>query len=649
MTDKTRIIDALGEPKLLLPALVNEALAANDRAKFYFTLLQMAQAHADDPQRRTPELVAERTAAGVDEDALDSLPIHSARLGPGRYCVPDAMTLCARLSGELSAMLEPLRIAKVDAADDFSSRLTALRGDPWCGEHDAISAAQIARLTSGSRGRGDSAHLLVMDMHKALNALQASIASENIDGAAAYEIRPEDRALVGAFMRGVNSTRTLKFEHPGLGTTATRVGERLVLQNDIGTTDAHVLVVHVVQSSVTITYTDVHIQRLLFFQSLFENQTVVWGDTLSRTDREMEDGVYHLCVGQFTADSDSGLTDYLAFLGSRLVFLIDWNRARKRLRLLLPKRESMALLKWAADENIGHMAWLSAGGEQLVFDALAFAAKAPPAFGARLDDMLEPDKAFAFMQFVFRACTQGMLQGRTHERCVDEIGAELVTCFRSAQQQLLDIAAEHAALSIEIACGVRDCLLDLDPHGTEADERIELNAQRAREWEHSADALVNQARGLNQQGGRGEFYRGLIEAADDVADELEEAAFHLTLLPQNPSDGPLHDALYSLAALSVASAQEYLKALETARSVRRRGPRENTQDFLESIHRIMAAERQSDDAQRAVQRAALAHATDFRALYAVTECARNLEAAADALMHTALKLRDYVLGTMASE
>lgn len=224
MTDKTRIIDALGEPKLLLPALVNEALAANDRAKFYFTLLQMAQAHADDPQRRTPELVAERTAAGVDEDTLDSLPIHSARLGPGRYCVPDVMTLCARLTGELSAMLEPLRIAKVDTADDFSSRLTALLGEPWCSDHDAISAAQIARLTSGSRERGDSAHLLVMDMHKALNALQVGLASENIDGAAAYEIRPEDRALVGAFMRGVNSTRTLKFEHPGLGLPPSRPG-----------------------------------------------------------------------------------------------------------------------------------------------------------------------------------------------------------------------------------------------------------------------------------------------------------------------------------------------------------------------------------------------------------------------------------------
>ena len=63
-----------------------------------------------------------------------------------------------------------------------------------------------------------------MDMHKALNALQISLASENIDGAAAYEILPEDRALVGAFMRGVNGTRTLKFEHPGLGLPPSRPG-----------------------------------------------------------------------------------------------------------------------------------------------------------------------------------------------------------------------------------------------------------------------------------------------------------------------------------------------------------------------------------------------------------------------------------------
>lgn len=647
MADKTRIIDALGEPRLLLPTLVNQALAANDRAKFYFTLLQMAQTHADDPQRSTPELIAERTAAGLDEESLDALPTRSTRLEPGRYSMPEVSTLCKRLFCELTAMLVPLRGSGVEEAEGFSARLAALHAEPWCDDDDQITAAQIARLTSGSRERGDSAHLMVMDMHRALNALQIGMASENIDGAAAYGINPGDAASVAAFMRGVNSTRMLKFQHPGLGTTATRVGERLVLQNDIGTTDAHVLVVHVRGRSVTVTYTDVHIQRLLFFQSLFKSQAVRWEDTLSRTDREIEEGVYHLCVGWFTARSDSALTDYLAFLGSRLVFLIDWNRARKRLRLLLPKRESMALLKWAADENVGHMAWLLAGGEQLVFDALSFAAKAPPTFGARLDDLLDVDKAFVFMQFVFRSCARGMLESRNQELYVDEIGAELVTCFRSAQQQLLDIAAEHAALSIEIACGVRDCLLEA--LGADATEHIERNAQRARDWEHQADGMVNQARTLNQHAERGEFYRSLIEGADDVADELEEAAFHLTLLPRETTDRGLHDALYSLSALLVSSAQEYLKAIESARSVRRRGPRENTQDFLESIHRIMAAERQSDDAQRAVKRAVLARATDFRELYAFTECARNLEAAADALMHTALRLRDYVLGRMASE
>lgn len=648
MTDKIRIIDALGEPKLLLPALVNEALAANDRAKYYFTLLQMAQAHGDDPLRAASDLAAERLASGIEDDELDATVAQCARAEAGNYRLPQAAVIVDRVRTELATMLAPLHAAGASAAPECAARLEALLGAPWSVDDDLISAAQIEHLVSGKRERGDSAHLLVMDMHKALNALQARIASDDVDGAAAYEIQPSDRGLIGAFMRGVESTRGLKFDHPGLGTTATRSGARLVLQNDIGTTDAHVLVVHVEGLTVSVTYTDVHIQRLMFFQSLFEHWAVHWDDTLSRTDRGMEDGVYHLCIGRFSANSEAGLTDYLAFLGSRLVFLIDWNRARKRLRQLLPKKDAVNLLKWAADENLGHMAWLRAGGEQLVFDALSFAAKAPPAFGARLHDVLEPRKAAAFMRFVLRACSKGMLERRSHELYRDEIRAELVSYFRSAQQQLLDIAAEHAALAIEIASGVRDCLLD--PIAPDAAERIDSNARRAREWEHRADELVNQARGLNQQAERAVFYRGLIEVADDIADELEEAAFHLTLLPRDDgADGALTAALYSLASLSVSGAQEYLKALETARSVRRGGPRDDVQDFLESIHRIMAAERQSDDAQREVKRALVAQSLDTRTLYAFAECARNLESAADALMHTGLQLRDYVLANMASE
>ncbi len=49
--------------------------------------------------------------------------------------------------------------------------------------------------------------------------------------------------MVAAFMRGVDRTRALKFNHPGLETSAVRSGSRLVIQNDIGTTDAHIVVI----------------------------------------------------------------------------------------------------------------------------------------------------------------------------------------------------------------------------------------------------------------------------------------------------------------------------------------------------------------------------------------------------------------------
>ena len=79
-----------------------------------------------------------------------------------------------------------------------------------------------------------------------------------MDGATVYGLTDTDRALVAAFMAGVNSTAPLKFDHPGLGTTATHAGDRLVIQNDIGTTDAHVLVLHVVGLTLTVMYTDIH-------------------------------------------------------------------------------------------------------------------------------------------------------------------------------------------------------------------------------------------------------------------------------------------------------------------------------------------------------------------------------------------------------
>ena len=639
--EKAHIIDALGESGLLLPTLLNAALAANDRTKYCFTLLQSAQGCADHPDAVRPDLRGERQTVGIAEDIYDGIVAASRRGENDHYLIPGVQTVCTQLYLDLQRMLEPIRVAGSPEWGGFAARLKVLAAKPWCQTSDLISGEQIAAMVSASRKRGDSLHLLVMDMHKALNALQAKVSTEAIDGAHAYGIDGEDRALIGAFMRGVNQSLPLKFDHPGLGTTATRTGDTLVLQNDIGTTDAHVLVVHVEELRATLTYTDVHMQRLLFFQSLFEGWRVGWEDTRSRADHSMEDGVYHLCVGTYAARKAKELENYLAFLGSRLVFLIDWNRARKRLRQLLPKKESLALLKWAADHNHGHMAFLRAGGEQMVVEALAFTARAPLPLGARLDSVLGREQAAEYMKFVFRACAEGLLQNRPEGLIQDEVRAELANYFHSTQQSLVDIAAEQAAFAIEIASGVRDCLLEAC--GEAAPARFARNAERAKGWEHQADELVNRARGTASQSGRSDFFRSLIETADDVVDELEEAAFHLTLLPHDGGDSELYGPLNALARLLVDGSQEYLRSLETVRTLRRGGPREDMQDFLEAIHRIMLVERQSDGAQRSVKLALARGAADYRRLYAFSECARNLEAAADALMHAGLRLRDQVL------
>lgn len=645
--EKSHIIDALGESPLLLPVLLNGALAANDRAKYYFSLLQVAQGRALHPEAPVSDLRIERQAAGIAEESYDAIVAESSRGEGNLYRIPHVQAICTALYQDLHRMLEPIQAAASPEWGSFATRLKLLAAKPWCQTDDLISDGQIAAMTSCERKRADSLHLLVMDMHKVLNTLQAKVATEAIDGAQAYDIRGEDRALIGAFMRGVNQSIPLKFDHPGLGTTATRAGDALVLQNDIGTTDAHVLVVHVEGLRVQLTYTDVHMQRLLFFQSLFEGWRVGWEDTRSRADHSMEDGVYHLCIGTFTARKAKEREDYLAFLGSRLVFLIDWNRARKRLRQLLPKKEALTLLKWAADNNHGHMAFLRAGGEQMVFEALAFIARAPLPPGARLDSVLGREQASDFMKFVFRVCAEGLLQGRPEGLIQDEVRAEMANYFHSTQQSLVDLAADQAAFAIEIASGIRDCLLEA--RGEAAPARFARNAERAKNWEHQADELVNRARNTASQSGRSDFYRNLVETADDVVDELEEAAFHLTLLPHDGGDNGLYGPLNVLAHLLVGGAQEYLRTLETVRTLRRGGPREDMQDFLEAIHRIMMVERQSDSAQRAVKLAIAREAEDFRRLYAFAECARNLEAAADALMHAGLSLRDQVLADAIAE
>ena len=643
---KQRIIEALGEEELLLPELVHRALAANDRVKYLLTLFQTARSAADG-DGAAPGLREERLASGVRETALDGVVRASTRRPDGAYVIPGAEDMARRATNEVEAMLAALRAGGSETANDLGRRLSELSGELGP-EGDVISGEDISRLSSGRRGGEDSLHLIVMDAHRELNRVEESLATESIDGALVRELTDEDRQLVQAFMRGLGRTQGLRFDHPGLGTVATRSGQALVLQNDIGETDAHVLVVRVIDREVTITYTDVHLNRLRFFQRMFDGWDVRWEDARSRSDRAMKDGSYYLTVGRLQATTRVELEEFLARLGSRLVFLIDWNRARKRLRHLVGNPAALELLSWAAEHDRGHMAFLRAGGDALVYDALEFGAGRAARAGDSLSDVLGSDAACDYLRSVIRICAEGMVAGQALSLIRDKVRAELIGHVHTTRQELLGLIRGHAELVVEIGETVRDALEQATlPQAT---GRRDATTRLAREWERRADELVKDIRVAAHRTEDPVPFLEIVEATDDVADSLEEASYYLSLLAQGHPTGTVRARARRLTALVLAAARAYLRAAVLGREVQRGGPHEDMDNFLEAVHHVVELERETDEVQRSVHGALVAEVETAGELFVLVEATRALEEAADALMHAARRLHAHVLsGVIASE
>jgi uncharacterized protein Yka (UPF0111/DUF47 family) len=470
-----------------------------------------------------------------------------------------------------------------------------------------------------------------MDLHKRLNVLQAGLAEETLDGAAVYNLADADRSLVAAFMAGVNRTAKLKFSHPGLATTAARVGKRLVIQNDIGTTDAHVIVIHVENQAVTVTCTDVHAERLAFFQDMLKRRALTWD--AGQTATLAAGAQFYLTTGHFTAADDSDCRDYLDFLGSRLVFLIDWNRARKQLRGFLHGPDRLALLLSVAENEVGHRGFLEMGGAQLVNQAIEATAGSAMHFGDRLCDVLGNAETVKFLHFVFVTATEGLRSGQSHALIHDRIRVALAAHFSNEERQLLRLVADHAGLIFEITTLVRDGL-QAEPEGAAK------RARHARGFEHDADQLVLDTREAVRRRPDYAVFLRLLEIADDAADELEDAAF---LLDLDTLDGKPLEALQVLADLLAQASQEWIKAVGHATQIGRAASHAETEEFLTAIDRVSAIEHQADDAERALTATTIKHARDFRQLHLFTALGGKFEAAADALKHAALILRDHVL------
>ncbi len=636
MTEKIEIVECLGESAVLLPRLIAAAFAANDRIKLRLTLLQEAAARIQNPQCPAQEFSAERQATGLDDAEFDRLVMGAHALPEGRGVVPGAALLISGLSADLGAMLVPLTIARPETAHQFSERLAELQKHLPAAAGDQIDITAIADMASASRERGDSVHLLVMDLHKELNRLAADTAVETIDGAKAHGVDEADRSRIRAFMRGLNRTAPLACGHPGLATTAVRTGARLTIQNDIGATDAHVLVINVEASSVTITYTDIHRSRTEFFIALFAGKDVAFNPLAERQAQGFERNMFFLLTGRFAAETTVRLEDFLEFLGSRIVFLIDWNKARKALQNFVGNTSAIELLLWAAEHDYGHRAFLELGGTDLVFEAVRHAAAGRIPYGARLDEVLGRNETADFLRNVLRETSRGFPAGRSLRLVRDEIQADLAQRLETAERALLVILVRHLGLSRMLADLLRDAL------SQEASPPIEARrslVEQAKKLEAKGDRLTIYARDLAAKLSADAKLRFLIDEIDNVLDCLDEGAFLLSLMPDDSHAAPLG----GLAEITTEGVGNLVRAVEATMELPN-GRRADAEDALRAIDATVNAEHRADDAERDAMRVLMAAPSDdARQLIATREIAHALEEATDHLSHAALSLRDRVL------
>ncbi|MEW6644847.1 MAG: hypothetical protein AB1586_30385 [Pseudomonadota bacterium] len=641
---KSQIIEQLGEAGMLLPVVVADALAANDRIKVRLSALQAAAYHARQPDDAVTDLTAECRAAGIVPTTIMSLVEGSHSTGDGRIAAPNLARLMKDIVEDALAMIHAVTIGDAPEGAIMAARLETIRANGVLDAVNEMGIARIAKLTGVTEDGADSLHRLVMDLHKVLNRLAAGCAEEVVSGAHAFGLCPEDRAPITSFMRGLDRTRALKFNHPGLDTMATRSAGRLLIQNDIGTTDAHVVVIAVKDTSVTVTYTDIHRPRAKFFVGLFEAFAVKW----SGLDRQVADGLgadgqFYLVTGHLAAEHDDERNAFLAAVGAALVFLIDWNKARKLLRSWVTKNDASTILTWAARQEIGHRAFLELGGEVLIGAAVRNAAPTRIGFGERLDQSLGRAAAVDFIRTVLRASTEALKTGRSVRLVRDQIEADLVRHLERADSALFAAIVRQAGLAHDIAEALAHHLRRLRV-GHPADGQA--LATRCSGIEQKADRIAienrNEAARLNAR----PTVEQLVDHIEDAVDQLEQAAFIASLVPTGLAPALL-TALSELCAIALSATEAVATGLVATAEVPE-GHCADSDDAIAAVGRLIDAEHAADAAERNITMQVFAGGFDVGTSLAVLEFARAVERATDRLAGFGHQLRRHVMIDLAS-
>jgi uncharacterized protein Yka (UPF0111/DUF47 family) len=641
---KSQIISVLGQADILLPSLVAEGLAANDRIKVRMSALQAAAQRAQRPDRQATDLAVESRTAGISPAALATLIGGAHPAGEGRITAAGLADLIKDIHDDAATMVRAVATGKPAEGETFKTRLAAIKAAGLLEGTSEIELARITRLTGVTQQGSDSLHRLVMDLHKALNRLAADCAEEIVAGAHVFGLGPDDRAPVESFMHGLNETRALKFNHPGLDTMATRSNGRLLIQNDIGTTDAHVLVVAVDHDTVTVTYTDVHLARAKFFIALFDKFRAKWSGLDHHSAAGLgEDGGFFLVTGHYEADSAADRDDFLAAVGAALVFLIDWNKARKLLRSWVAKDDAARILDWAARHRIGHRAFLELGGNDLLSGAVRNAAPTRIGFGERLDQALGRNAAIDFLKSALRHSTEALRAGRSARLLRDQIEADLMRHLDRVDGAMLATVLRQVGLAQDIAAAISRHVAALRA-GRPADGK--WLAARAGHIEQKADRIAIDARKETLRLNAKPIVEQLIDRAEQAVDELEQAAFVASLVPVR-IDPALLAPIAELCAIVMAATEATASGLAAAAEVPE-GRRTDSEDALTAVVRLIDAEHAADANERTITARVFAGGFDVATSLAVIELARAIERATDRLAGLGHLLRQYVIADLSA-
>lgn len=641
---KDKAVESLGQQSLLLPAWITVALKANDRLKLLITLLQSAKQHATTPEAKVLDWGKDFRSAGFAELDWVKEFATSAYLEDEALIVANQEDFFESLQENLALMARPI----VETHDATHEELRH-RSETWhahlkkFSNAEGISSATINALTHGDRKQDDSFHLLVMDLHKSINAIASSISTENIAGAHAWHILPEDHARIEAFMQGLQRTSPLKFSHPGLDTAATRDDKRLLIQNDIGTNDAHVLVIEVSYKKIELTYSELHKSRFEFFKAMLEKLNFEWQVFEPFTTAGLNAGKpYHVGKATYKAKHESDLLEALHMVGSRIVFVIDWNRARKRLQYFVSKKVAINLLAHGANEDYGHMGWLLAGGEKLVYHTMQSVASDAFRVGDRLDDVCGEKAAEIYLKDLMRMCSNMLLEQQPAALIADEARMLLAHTLRKRSFEF-DLLADHAAYCHALA----QLLAQTLETGTgQSIESFKVTTDQAQAWEHAADHLLTEARQRAERQTRWLPVVNLLSQSDDIADTLEESIFTLSMLSRPPLSGlpaEVADVLNQLVRTTQAAIQDYVKAIQIARDITAEGTSEDIDEFLKVLWQMLRAERHCDDLYRDARITILEHLHDHPVSFGLAnDLAGSIESASDALLAVGHQLRKMV-------